>query len=69
MKTWIFDVDGTLTPPRDLIDEEFEEFLYDWILQNSTYLCSGSDLHKLREQLSSRILFNVFGVFTCMANA
>lgn len=69
MKTWIFDVDGTLTPPRCRIDDEFEEFFYDWILQNNTFLCSGSDLSKLREQLSHRILYNVHGVFTCMANA
>ena len=69
LKTWIFDVDGTLTPSRCKIDEEFEEFFYDWILQNNTFLCSGSDLDKLKEQLSPRILNNVYGVFTCMANA
>ena len=69
MKTWIFDVDVTLTPPRDKIDDNFEEFFYNWILKNDTYLCSGSDIDKLKEQLTPRILNNVKGVFTCMANA
>ena len=69
MKTWIFDVDATLTPPRDEIDNDFEEFFYNWILDNDTYLCSGSDIDKLKEQLTPRILNNVKGVFTCMANA
>jgi len=69
LKTWIFDVDATLTPPRDKIDNDFEEFFYNWILDNDTYLCSGSDIDKLKEQLTPRILNNVKGVFTCMANA
>jgi FMN phosphatase YigB (HAD superfamily) len=37
MKTWIFDVDSTLTPPRSKIDDDFEEFFYEWILDNDTY--------------------------------
>lgn len=69
MKTWIFDVDSTLTPPRSKIDDDFEKFFYEWILCNDTYLCSGSDIDKLKEQLTPRILNNVKGVFTCMANA
>jgi len=69
MTTWIFDVDSTLTPPRSKIDSDFEEFFYDWLLKNDTYLCSGSDIDKLKEQLTPRILNSVKGVFTCMANA
>jgi phosphomannomutase len=69
LKTWIFDVDATLTPPRSKMDYDFEEFFYNWILDNDTYLCSGSDIDKLKEQLTPRILNNVKGVFTCMANA
>tara|TARA_R110000824_G_scaffold57546_5_gene156433 strand:+ start:811 stop:1518 length:708 start_codon:yes stop_codon:yes gene_type:complete len=69
MKTWIFDVDATLTPPRNKIDNDFEEFFYNWILKNDTYLCSGSDIGKLKEQLTPRILEGAKGVFTCMANA
>jgi len=68
MKTWIFDVDATLTPSRNKIDNDFEEFFYNWILKNDTYLCSGSDIGKLKEQLTPRILEGVKGVFTCMAN-
>jgi len=68
MTTWIFDVDSTLTPPRSKIDNDFEEFFYNWLMKNDTYLCSGSDIDKLEEQLTPRILNDVKGVFTCMAN-
>ena len=69
MRTWIFDIDATLTPPRSKINDGFEEFFYNWILKNNTYLCSGSDIDKLKEQLTPRILNGVKGVFACMANA
>tara|TARA_Y100000310_G_scaffold160509_1_gene160281 strand:- start:981 stop:1691 length:711 start_codon:yes stop_codon:yes gene_type:complete len=69
MKTWIFDVDVTLTPARNKIDNDFEELFYNWVLKNDTYICSGSDIDKIKEQITPRILDNVKGVFTCMANA
>ena len=68
MKIWIFDVDVTLTPSRSKIDEDFEKFFYNWVSKNDTYLCSGSDINKIKEQLSPRILDTVKGIFTCMAN-
>ena len=68
MKIWIFDVDVTLTPSRSKIDEDFEKFFYNLVSKNDTYLCSGSDINKIKEQLSPRILDTVKGIFTCMAN-
>ena len=68
MKTWIFDVDVTLTPSRSKMEPDFEDFFYFWVTNNDTYLCSGSDLDKIKEQLTPRILDSVKGVFTCMAN-
>ena len=68
MKTWIFDVDVTLTPSRSKMEPDFEDFFYFWVTNNDTYLCSGSDLDKIKEQLTPRILNSVKGVFTCMAN-
>ena len=67
-KIYLFDVDGTLTPPRQRITSEFSEFFYDWIKEKKVYLVSGSDYKKLQEQLCDGILKKVSGVFGCMGN-
>ena len=53
MKTkFIFDVDGTLTPSRGIIDLEFKEFFNTFCLMNDVYLVTGSDKPKTVEQIS-----------------
>ena len=65
---FLFDVDGTLTPARKKMEFEFEKYFANWILNNQTYLVTGSDLQKTKEQVSDFILSNCEGVFCCMGN-
>ena len=51
MKTkYVFDVDGTLTPSRGLIDPEFKAFFNAFCLFNDVYLVTGSDRDKTIEK-------------------
>ena len=49
---FIFDVDGTLTPSRGIIDLEFKAFFNTFCLMNDVYLVTGSDKPKTVEQIS-----------------
>ena len=49
-KIYIFDVDGTLTPSRRRMTEDFEQFFSKWAQKNIFYLVSGSNLEKIKEQ-------------------
>ena len=56
MKThYIFDVDGTLTPSRQKMDEDFSRFFLHFCTMNSVYLVTGSDREKTLEQVGSLI--------------
>jgi phosphomannomutase len=56
MKKYIFDVDGTLTPSRSRIDEDFRLWFTDFCVRNDVYLVTGSDYEKTREQLGDYLL-------------
>ena len=45
----MFDVDGTLTPARSLMDDQFKNFFLEWSESKLIYLVSGSDLKKIKE--------------------
>jgi len=66
-KIFIFDVDGTLTPSRLPMTEEFQKFFKEWVKKNKFYLVTGSDLPKLQEQMC---YFDIEaeGIFTCCGN-
>jgi phosphomannomutase len=72
MTAFCFDVDGTLTPSRGLIDPTFKLFFMDWLENLSTndqaYLVSGSDYPKTVEQVGGAICHTVDGVFSCAGN-
>jgi phosphomannomutase len=68
MINYLFDIDGTLTQPRQKITPEFEEFFYNWMQDRMVFLVTGSDLAKVKEQLSERIILSCQGVFCSMAN-
>lgn len=65
---YLFDIDGTLTLPRQRISDSFEEFFYNWMQGKKVYFVTGSDLKKVREQLSERIIGSASGIFCSMAN-
>jgi len=60
-----FDVDGTLTAPRQRINPGFENYLRQFVNCQTVFLITGSDHEKISEQLPSDILQACDGVFTC----
>ena len=67
-KVYIFDVDGTLTPSRRRMTEDFARFFDEWSKKNTFYLVSGSDLDKIKEQIPLAYLDRSEGIFTCGGN-
>ena len=67
-KVYVFDIDGTLTPPRQRMDENFAEFFLPFAKENIVYLATGSDIEKAREQVDKRVLTLCRGVFACSGN-
>ena len=67
-KIFIFDVDGTLTPSRQKITEEFAKFFDEWSSKNKYYLVTGSDLEKTKEQLPIAYIDRAEAIFTCCGN-
>ena len=66
MKTkFIFDVDGTLTPSRGIIDPEFKMFFNTFCLMNEVYLVTGSDKPKTVEQISDHTYNLCKRVYQC----
>ena len=68
MQIFLFDIDGTLTEPRTSMTPSFESWFYNWMQFKKVYLVTGSDMNKVREQVSERIIENCDGVFCSMAN-
>ena len=68
MNKFIFDVDGTLTPSRQVIDPEFKKFFKAFIKENKVFLVTGSDYPKTVEQLGADICENVVTVYNCSGN-
>ena len=67
---YVFDVDGTLTPSRDVITDEFRVFFTDFCQQHQVYLVSGSDHAKTVEQLGEVITNDlVQRVYSCSGNS
>lgn len=68
MIKFIFDVDGTLTPSRQKMDEEFSNFFEDFSKFYPVYLVTGSDKPKTIEQIGEKI-FNLAQMsFNCAGN-
>ena len=65
MKKYIFDVDGTLTPSRGVIDPTFKEFFNTFCLMNDVYLVTGSDKPKTVEQVGTAIYNKCKRVYQC----
>ena len=67
-KIYIFDVDGTLTPSRLKMTEDFARFFDKWTGRNTYWLVSGSDIGKVDEQVPEMIMERAEGIFTCGGN-
>lgn len=68
MKKFIFDVDGTITPSRKSIDEEFKKFFVEFASNNKVYLVTGSDREKTLDQIGPFIYTLVDRVYQCSGN-
>ena len=66
---FIFDVDGTLTPSRGVIDPLFKAYLLEFICDNEVYLATGSDYPKTLEQLGKVVCESVAACFNCSGNS
>jgi len=67
-KIYIFDIDGTLTPSRQKMTEEFAKFFDEWSSKNKYYLVTGSDLDKTKEQLPIAYVDRTEAIFPCCGN-
>ena len=68
MNRFIFDVDGTLTPSRQIIDDDFAVFFSNFCAENHVYLVTGSDKEKTIEQLGEEIYNLCKRVYQCNGN-
>ena len=71
--SYLFDVDGTLTPARKPMEKEFRDEFMSWIesqlkLGNNVYLVTGSDKEKTIEQVGIKIYNLVDGVYQNCGN-
>ena len=67
-RIFMFDIDGTLTPSRLQMTEEFAKFFDKWSNENKYYLVTGSDLDKTKEQLPIAYIDRAEAIFTCCGN-
>ena len=65
MNKFIFDVDGTLTPSRRVIDSDFAVFFSNFCAENDVYLVTGSDKEKTIEQIGEEIYSLAKRVYNC----
>jgi phosphomannomutase len=68
MPSYIFDVDGTLTPSRGKIDPEFEQMFCKFAETNKVYLVTGSDKAKTLEQVGEYVYARCEAVYQCNGN-
>jgi phosphomannomutase len=68
LKSYIFDVDGTLTPSRGQIDPVFKNWFKQFCCDHMVYLVSGSDRPKTLEQLGDEILNEIQVLYSCSGN-
>ena len=68
LPVFLFDVDGTLTDPRQPMTAKFKKLFKKLLKTHVVYLASGSDIEKIREQLPKRIINKCAGVFASSGN-
>lgn len=68
MNKFIFDVDGTLTPSRGLINPKFKKFFNEFCRDNPVYLVTGSDKPKTVEQIGEDTYNLCHTVYNCSGN-
>ena len=65
---YVFDVDGTLTEPRQQISDSFANEFILWSMQKQCFIATGSDFEKTKQQVPWDILDCFKNIFCCMGN-
>lgn len=68
IRKFIFDVDGTLTPSRGIIDSNFKKFFNEFCRNNQVFLVTGSDKPKTIEQIGEDTYNLAHTVYNCSGN-
>ena len=65
---YLFDIDGTLTNPRQKMSRQFTKRFLKWMDDKSVFLVAGSNLEKVSEQVPPEVIAKCEGVFCSMGN-
>lgn len=65
---YIFDMDGTLTPPRRKIDTEFSALFKEFCKHRKVIILTSADKNRTIEQLGEDVYNLAVRVYTCMGN-
>lgn len=68
MTVYVYDLDGTLTPPRLSMTNDFACRFRPWLQQNKAFIASGSDFEKVTEQIPQEMLNDFTGLYCSMGN-
>ena len=68
MTVYVFDMDGTLTPPRLPMTAEFATLFNKWQKKHICYIATGSDMKKVEEQIPDFVINCFTGIYTSMGN-
>lgn len=66
---YAFDVDGTLTPSRGQMVDDFKQWFLKFCQSHNVYLITGSDYAKTQEQVGNDICCTTKAVYNCAGNA
>jgi phosphomannomutase len=69
LRAYVFDVDGTLTLSRTLMDPEFKKFFKKFVEYHKVYIVTGSDYPKTLEQLGKDTMHAVIRSYNCSGNS
>ena len=65
---YIFDLDGTLTVPRERMESKFANEFVSWMSNQQCILATGSDYAKVKQQVPWDVLDKFSYTFCCMCN-
>ena len=68
MTVYIFDMDGTITPARLPMTEDFAIRFHKWQDTHTNFIATGSDYKKICEQLPEYVINAFTGVYCSMGN-
>ncbi len=69
MKTYIFDVNGTLVSSGEPIDSTFMRWFEHWMFKRDVYLCTNNTYANIIPRLGRRLVEKSKAVFTCGGNS